>query len=184
MVRGSSVITDQRYYVVHRTETTKERSHVAVEDCDHMLRSAPTPGGNLKFNGRRPHRHGDRENHYVEERIERDPRVRTETSQSAVLHARALPTLAAYPGREFDYAHQNRRGNDPQGDAGYNRIITDSRKSQLGLSYHPLGSADAMVRADKQGVFVADYRRDSIKHESEKQKYGATGTRSSTWPQR
>ncbi|KAI0123230.1 hypothetical protein BJ170DRAFT_687251 [Xylariales sp. AK1849] len=159
MARGYSVITDQR-------------------------RCAPTPGTNLKFNGRRPHQHGDRESHYVEERIESDPRVRGETSESAVLHTRALPKLAAYPGREFDYAHQNRRGNDPQGDAGYNRIVTDPRKNQLGLSYHPLGSRDKKVRADMQGGFVADYRRDSIEHESEKQKYAATGNRSSTWPQR
>ncbi|KAL0933997.1 uncharacterized protein CTRU02_210796 [Colletotrichum truncatum] len=184
MHRGSSVITDQRYYVVNRTEKTQEQTHIAVEDCDDMLRSAPIPGNHLRFNGRRPHLHGDRENHYVEERIALDPRVASETSQSAVLHGRALPKLAAYPGRQFDYAGQNRRGNDSQGDAGYNRIVTDSHKNQIGLSYHPLGSRDAMVRADQQGVFVADYRRDSIKQEQVGQKFGETSTRSSTWPQR
>lgn len=40
-----------------------------------------------------------------------------------------------------------------------------------------------MVRAEVQGVFVADYRRDSLKDEQEKQEYASTGNRSSTWPQ-
>lgn len=184
MPHGSSVITDQRYYVAHRTETGKGRTHMAVEDCDHILQNVPTPGKRLRYNGRRPHLHGDREGHFAEERIQLDPRLRGETSQAAVVHVRALPQLAAYPARQFDYAHQNRRGNDPGGDPGFSRIVTDPRKNQLGLSYHPLDSRSDMVRAEMQGAFIADYRRDSLKEEAEKQRYTTTGSRSSTWPQR
>ncbi|KAI0104548.1 hypothetical protein F4814DRAFT_431016 [Daldinia grandis] len=149
-----------------------------------MLRTAPVPKKNLKAHGRRPHMHKDEEGDYVEERIALDPRLRDETSQSAIIRPVGLPKLAAYPAREFDYAHQNSRGKDSRGDPGYTRIVTDPRKNQLGLSYHPPDSKTLMVRAEVQGVFIADYRRDSIKHEQEKQEYASPGNRSSTWPQR
>lgn len=173
-----------QYYVVNRTEETEDPTHVAVEDCDRWLQNAPVPSTNLRYNGRRPHLHGDREGDYVKERIQLDRRLCHETGQAALLHPGSLPKLAAYPDRDFDYAHQNRRGHDPQGDAGYGRIVTDPRKNQLGLSYHPLSNRSDMVRADVQGAFVADYRRDSFKNDPTNQPLTGTGNRTSTWPQR
>ncbi|KAH6638687.1 hypothetical protein BKA67DRAFT_671885 [Truncatella angustata] len=183
MPRGTSIITDQRYYAVNRTEFSgNATSRVAVEDCDRLLQSAPTPKADLKPRGRRPHLHKDDEGHYAHELILLDPRTHHETSQVAVVRVEGLPKLAAYPDRSFDYAGQNRKGRDGKGDAAYGRIITDSHRTQIGMSYHPYGNKEIMVRAEAKGVFIADYRRDSIGNEAIQQKVSSTGNRSTTWP--
>lgn len=161
---------------------------MAVEDCDGRLQSAPVPKAGLKTKGRRPHAHNDDESEYVEERIKLYPKIHHETSPQAVIHPKGLPTLAAYPTREFDYAGQNRKGKDSQENAGYSRIITDPAKNQLGLSYHPVGDMSGMTRAEVKGAFIADYRRDTFKEEAEKEEEkraakAVPDTRSSTWPQ-
>lgn len=141
------------------------------------------PGPDLKTFGRRPHKHNDRENDYIPERVHLGPRLGRETGQTVVLSVKDLPTLVAYPNHAFDYDNQSRRGDNGKR-PGHTRIVTDGKKHQVGVPYHPFGNTKEMVRAEAGGVFIADYRRDSIKDSQETKRQSAPGSRSSTWPKR
>ncbi|KAG4437863.1 hypothetical protein IFR05_006665 [Cadophora sp. M221] len=111
-------------------------------ECQKSLDQALYPDHNARPYGRRPHLHQDTETHYTQDRP---------------LFPKTLPPIYAYPSNKFPYANQNSKGKARGYDEGYGRIITDTEKNLMGLSYHPIGDPQSMERATQDGCFTGDY---------------------------
>lgn len=121
-------------YRIHRLDSSEGYHDRRRSSVERHINNAPAPIP-LPKGKRYPKVHKNKEKHY-----------------------KSNSTLYEYPTLDFPYATQNYKGTgrriSPGGsvtyvDQGYTRTITDSRKTVLGLSFHPLNSTSDFLRAQE-----------------------------------